>query len=119
MHGPVVPMHVFLCAQKMVAGVFARAQPHVVFVVVVAGRQSNARVQHWQRRARNMQTPRWQYQNGMDIESESLTCKSHEGDVTVYSDTVLEGREVAAAACLSLGGELIRTGVRLSKCLFA
>jgi nicotinic acid mononucleotide adenylyltransferase len=33
-------------------GVFARAQPHVVFVVV-AGQRSNARMQHWQRGARN------------------------------------------------------------------
>jgi hypothetical protein len=63
-------MYVFLCAQRVGADVFARAKPHVVFVVV-AGRQSNARVQHWQRGARNTQTARWQYQSGMDIESES------------------------------------------------
>jgi hypothetical protein len=65
-------------------GVFARAQPHVVFVVV-AGQQSNARVQHWQRGARNNQIPRRQYQSGMDIASRVNCPKSHEGasDVTV------------------------------------
>lgn len=31
MLGAVVPMDVFLCAQKVGEGVFARAQPHVVF----------------------------------------------------------------------------------------
>lgn len=54
MHGAVAPTGVFLCAQKVGEGVFARAQPHVVFVVV-AGRQAGARMQHWQRAARNRQ----------------------------------------------------------------
>lgn len=51
-------MYVLLYAPKV--GVFARAQPHVVFVVV-AGQQSNARMQHWQRGARNKQTAGWRY----------------------------------------------------------
>ena len=63
MRGAVASIDVFLCAQKVGEGVFARAQPHVVFVVV-AGRQAGARMQHWQRAARNRQTAR--RQGGMD-----------------------------------------------------
>ena len=86
MLGAVVPMDVFLCAQKAGEGVFARAQPHVVFRRRrrAAGECASAALAA--RSTQYADAKMAVYQGGIAVWISQVNCpKSHEGasDVTV------------------------------------